>query len=402
MERAYRYEHELQLRGVLRGGLIFSLIVWAVVIGMAYFIRPEDFTDTALFLGGTTFPTFGFMIYATRRDRFIGYYHLFAAVSNILAGFILMVIMDYFPGGIYILLPSLISVIFFGLYMYRFRLIVGTTIAILYMVCFQVILLTENDLGLVHNALLIYLAWQTVAIAAFAGHVTEKSAREAFVSRRVIAEQKGEIERERQKSERLLENMLPDFIADRLKQDETVIADHHEHATVLFADLVGFTGLSEKIPPQELVRLLNRIFSAFDELTEAHGVEKIKTIGDAYLAAGGLGGRAHRPEALIRMAQDMLRYIRGDAELQGYGIRIRIGIHTGPAVAGVIGLKKYTYDLWGDTVNTASRMESHGEPGRIHVSDALKKAVEGHFSFEPRGVIEVKGKGTMQTWFVGE
>ncbi|CAN5395200.1 adenylate/guanylate cyclase domain-containing protein [soil metagenome] len=206
---------------------------------------------------------------------------------------------------------------------------------------------------------------------------------------------------ERERSERLLLNVLPQPIAERLKRGETEIADSFAEATVLFSDLVGFTEIAARLAPTELVRRLNVIFSAFDELAERHKLEKIKTIGDAYLIVGGLPAlRADHAEAVAEMALDMLAVTHRLAEESGDSFQIRVGIHTGPVVAGVVGTTKFTYDLWGDTVNTASRMESYGIPGTIQVSEATYVRLRERFHFQERGPIEVKGKGRLRTYLL--
>jgi adenylate cyclase len=208
--------------------------------------------------------------------------------------------------------------------------------------------------------------------------------------------------RERDRSEKLLLNVLPAPIAARLKDAPGTIADSFPAVTVLFADLVGFTTLAASVSSTELVEMLNAVFSRFDRLADQHGLEKIKTIGDAYMVVGGLP--APRPDhvrAMARMALDMRQALRDHVAATGRPLDVRIGLHTGPAVAGVIGVRKFSYDLWGDTVNTASRMESHGQPGKVHVSQAVRDALEGEpFAFEPRGAIAVKGKGDMTTFFL--
>ena len=231
------------------------------------------------------------------------------------------------------------------------------------------------------------------AILAFMSYVYSEAARTA----------EAKLEIERLKSERLLLNILPVSIAQRLKEDESVIADHFESATVMFADIVGFTALSERESPTEMVNRLNRMFSAFDDLAEKHGLEKIKTIGDAYMVAGGLPDlRDHHAKNVCAMALDMLEAVARCNLAVERPINVRIGIHTGPAVAGVIGIKKFVYDVWGDTVNTASRMESSGAPGRIQLSEQAAALLDGEFVLEERGTVEVKGKGELKTfWLIG-
>ena len=206
---------------------------------------------------------------------------------------------------------------------------------------------------------------------------------------------------ERERAERLLLNILPASIAKRLGQNHDTIADSFEEATVLFADIVNFTNLSSQISPTEIVSLLNEIFSRFDRLLEQYGLEKIKTIGDSYMVVGGLPLiRPDHAEAVAGFALDMQQQIQEFNAERGQAFSMRIGINTGPVVAGVIGLKKFIYDLWGDTVNTASRMESHGIPGAIQVSSATYERLKDKYLFEERGTIDVKGKGEMNTYLL--
>ncbi len=206
---------------------------------------------------------------------------------------------------------------------------------------------------------------------------------------------------EQEKSERLLLNILPKSIAEQLKQNPHSIAERFEEATIMFADLVDFTGFSASISPSELVDLLNEIFSAFDQLVEKHKLEKIKTIGDSYMVAGGLPTpRSNHAEAIAEMALDMQEEIKRFQRHNGLSFQLRIGINTGPVVAGVIGTKKFIYDLWGDAVNIASRMESQGETGKIQVTTNTKNLLNGKYHFEERGWVDVKGRGKMITYWL--
>jgi adenylate cyclase len=194
--------------------------------------------------------------------------------------------------------------------------------------------------------------------------------------------------------------VLPASVADRLKESEETIADGFDSATVLFADIVGFTPFARDLPPADTVVLLDRIFAGWNELAERHGVEKIKTIGDAYMVAAGLPTpREDHAEAIAELALEM----GAEAERcagSGAPLEVRIGIDAGPVVAGVIGRAKFSYDLWGDTVNTASRMESHGLPGEIQVTERTYERLRERFELRPRGTIEVKGKGPMTTYLL--
>jgi class 3 adenylate cyclase len=203
------------------------------------------------------------------------------------------------------------------------------------------------------------------------------------------------------RSDGLLLNVLPRPIAERLKRDPGVIAERYDDVSVLFADVADFTSFAERTSPEQVVGVLDEIFSAFDALTEQHGLEKIKTIGDAYMVAGGLPEpRADHAEAIAALAIDMQAEFARVCMALGLGLAIRIGIDSGPVVAGVIGRRKFTYDLWGDTVNTASRMESHGVVSRIQVTEATYRRLCDRYRFEERGGTEVKGKGRIRTYLL--
>ncbi len=214
-----------------------------------------------------------------------------------------------------------------------------------------------------------------------------------------------QVERLNAENEALLLNILPRTIAARLRGGETVIADRFDDMAVLFADVVGFTELSARLSATDVVGLLNDVFTLFDRLADRFGLEKIKTVGDAYMVAGGLhiGGDGHRSthaEDVADMGLAMLSEVARLGEKRRMPLQIRVGMNVGPAVAGVIGLKKFIYDVWGDTVNTASRMESTGIPGRFQVTPETQTRLRDWFEFEPRGPVEVKGKGVINTWFL--
>jgi class 3 adenylate cyclase/HAMP domain-containing protein len=223
---------------------------------------------------------------------------------------------------------------------------------------------------------------------------TEKKLSETEAFAETISEQK-------EHSEKLLHNILPVLIADRLKKGESQIAETFPEVTVLFADIVGFTQMSTTMAPRQLVNMLNDIFGRFDELAEQFHLEKIKTIGDCYMVVGGVPDRSPTHcQQVADFGLAAIEAIRKYSRDNGYDLHIRIGVHTGTVVAGVVGKRKYSYDLWGDVVNTASRMESYGQPDVIHVTEAVKIRLSDDFNFESLGTIDLKGKGPVESYIL--
>ena len=209
------------------------------------------------------------------------------------------------------------------------------------------------------------------------------------------------LHQEQEKSNRLLLNVLPKEIVPILIENDTTVADHFESVSVLFADVVGFTSLSARLPPREMVDLLNEVFSFFDTLADKYGLEKIRTIGDNYMIASGVPvPRADHAHALAGMALEMISHVGRHRGPHDVKLQFRLGMNSGSAVAGVIGRQKFHYDLWGDSVNIASRMESHGVPGKIQIARPTYDLIKDDFVCVPRGLVEVKGKGQMETWFL--
>lgn len=216
-----------------------------------------------------------------------------------------------------------------------------------------------------------------------------------------LQQEKQLLELEKEKSERLLLNILPEAIADRLKQGERTIAERHAEVTVLFADIVNFTALVSKTEPEMLVALLNDLFSRFDRLAESRGVEKIKTIGDCYLAVGGLPvAQPDHADRVARLALEMLAAVAAINTEHGTQLEVRVGVHSGPVIAGVIGRRKFTYDLWGETVNLASRIQSSGLPNQVNVSAGTYDRLKDRFTFVERGSLECKGVGEVRTYIL--
>lgn len=234
-----------------------------------------------------------------------------------------------------------------------------------------------------------------IAISGIVYFLLRYSAKEKERYEAELEQAHGLLKIEQEKSERLLLNILPGPVAERLKDSQSTIADGFADVTVMFADIVNFTAIAAGMSPSQIFSMLNRVFSTFDALAEKHGLEKIKTIGDAYMIAGGLNDDAsvNYTEAIANMALDMRHVLEFDPAISDLNLNIRMGIGTGPVVAGVVGTKKFIYDLWGDTVNLASRITSEGSPGTIHVDSTTWRRLRSKFIFDEPQTLRLKGKG---------
>lgn len=274
------------------------------------------------------------------------------------------------------------------------RLIYALWVSVLATACFLAIVdltLTQPVERSIQGA---YHIVTVLALCAFLGYWRERYLRREF--RAGI-----ELEAERGKTDAILFDLIPPRIVERLKAQGPPIVESFAESTVVFADIVGFTKLTTRIGPEHLLEILDRIFAGFDAASETHGIEKVKTIGDSYMAIAHAGpGEANAAERAIGCAQDWLGLIRGISEGVGHPIELRIGIHTGPVIGGVIGSRSWSYDYWGDTVNTASRIEKACAPGAVLVSEATYWRARSAFVFEPAGPIELRGRGTMDCYIV--
>ncbi len=282
---------------------------------------------------------------------------------------------------------------------YRLRFANATLSSILVVAGYELIATLHQKLFVSKAALTLFLSNNFFFISSMIlGMATSYSLE--FYIRRVFA-QRIRLAQEQEKSDRLLLNILPREVAAVLKEQESVIADHYDAASILFADVANFTPMCAYMKPIETVQLLNEVFSHFDTLVERYDLEKIKTIGDCYMVAAGVPRHRHdHAQILARMGLDILKFVGERRFNGGTTISFRIGINSGPVVAGVIGRKKFIYDLWGDTVNVASRMEFHGVSGSIQIAPNTYELIKNDFVCEPRGTIMVKGRGEMPVWHV--
>ena len=386
-----------------RLGLVVSLAGWtgawlALALGI-----PGTASQGAPWVFGVVWPVAGIGLFLTRwSDRRILWG---AAGANVIAGFVAAGpiahgVLDEISAAT----PVVIIVAFFGFTVFRLPPLMAAVAVGSYSAFNQVLLVASYRADEISTRFLSthsIIMWTGVSTGMLVCVVLGRLSREAYRREQVIEEQQREIEREQERSEVLLRNVLPDSIAERLKWSTEPIADQFDEVSVLFADIVGFTPLASTMEPRDLVALLDLIFSGFDDLADAWGVEKIKTIGDAYMAVAGLpDSRSDHVEVIAELALEMRDELGRLRATTGHDISFRVGIATGPVVAGVIGRRKFAYDLWGHTVNMAARMESHGEPGEIQVTEAVHRLLADRYELVPRGRVKVKGAGTVPTWFL--
>ena len=282
---------------------------------------------------------------------------------------------------------------------YRLRFVYATLSTIFVLVGYEGIAIAHQKLLASGDGFVVFVSNNFFFVSSAILGMASSYFLEVYI-RRVFA-QRIRLGQEEEKSNRLLLNILPRETAAALKEREGVIAEHYDHASILFADVADFASISARMTPHEVVGLLNEVFSHFDDLAERHDLEKIKTIGDCYMVAAGVPrSRQDHAQILAHVGLAMLRYVEGRRFSDVGRISLRVGINSGPVVAGVIGRKKFIYDLWGDTVNVASRMECHGTSGRVQITTGTYELIKDQFVCEPRGSILVKGKGAMPIWHV--
>lgn len=397
LEREFQRELGRQAHTQTRVGFAAAAVLW-VLCG---FLLPTITAPSPALYGVVAFMTAANVIafaaggWADTLDR----QQLLGTVMNTLAGFAVLVITELAGAFDRYAAPALMMMTIFAFLVLRLRFVSATVAALTYVTAFTSIAISRSH-GLDH-AMDIFLVASALGISAAAAYFLETASRTVFHQTRVIESQQFALEREKEKSDRLLLNVLPEPIAARLREDTASVAEAFDDASVLFADLVGFTPLSERMPAERVVAMLNELFSRFDDLAEQHGVEKIKTIGDAYMAVAGVPTPcADHAERVVAMGLEMLAVVAERAARDELELELRVGVHSGPVVAGVIGKKRFIYDLWGDTVNVASRMESHGLPGKLQLSDATLARLGDGRAVEERAPIDVKGKGRMRTFLL--
>lgn len=402
-EQEYRAWFRHEALPFSRLGLAASAMAWLTIFG-AFSFLPEGSTRTAGWVFGVVMPALLVAYLSTLGSRWPRMAMELTAITNLVAGIALI----HLCGDLYQepigVATATCGMIFFAFTVYRLHPTRAVLAVLPYSAYAVVVELREyHRLEISHTGLVIGLGAPLTCLVCgiTASIATERVLRTSYRQSRIIEIQDQMLEQERTRSDALLANMLPEPIVARLKDSPGSIADGHEQVTVLFADVVGFTPLSARLPPSEVVEFLNQVFTRFDELARHHKVEKIKTIGDAYMAVAGIPvERADHAHAIAALALDMAATVEDLRQATGHPLEFRIGIESGPAVAGVIGTSKFAYDLWGDTVNTAARLESHGVPSRIQVGRTAYEHLRDHFVLSSRGLVDLKGKGPTMAYFL--
>jgi len=395
LEREYRESYFQKTLPQSRIALILGIILYVIFAGLDVWIVPEQAHQIWLIRFGFVIPILLGILIVSFTPYFQKYFQLFLSVASLIGGCGILGILLVTDGlGNFFYSTSLMLLLMWSFTFSGMRFVFALASCTLVIIAFEIVAIFLKPYPLYVLVDKNFFVVSALTIEVFVGYTIESYSRNNFINNRIINQ-------ERQDNENLLLNMLPQSIVEQLKERPETIAQRFESITILFADIVGFTPLSATLNPTELVEILNQIFSSFDRLTDDYELEKIKTIGDAYMVAGGLPipSKDHA-QAIANLALEMQRELEQFNQTSRYSFELRIGIHTGPAIAGVIGIKKFVYDIWGDSVNIASRMESHGLPGKIQVSEQTYQRLKDCYSFEDRGAIEVKGKGKMQTYLL--
>jgi len=409
-ERDFMLEFNSEALTVGRIGILVIIIAWSGFAWLDMLLAPPAKYGALFFRLLLITPIFIAILAATYTKRAVFIYQMIVVISVfIIEGSIVYVVTFYdletisrslgfaFPmqdaDGKFIFVGVWLLVIFMATGIMRLDVIPAVLSGLVYIV-FNLLSAWIYQPSALFAFIIAPFLITAVPVVWFGSLYVQRYARENYRSSKLLIDSM-------QRSESLLLNILPVPIADRLKKNAGTIADGFDSVSVLFADIVQFTQLSQRFKPDELVQMLNNIFSQFDHIAKKHAVEKIKTIGDAYMLAAGVPEtRPDHCAAVADCALDMVAAAANMSDPKGEPIQIRVGIHTGPAIAGVIGAHKFAYDLWGDTVNTASRMESHGASGKIQTSKEIYQMLKDDFLFEFRDSLHIKGKGAMQTWWL--
>lgn len=395
LESNYRREHNHKTLKQVRVAIVIAALLYAVFAILDFIVIPDGRWKALALRFGLVVPVLVLGYFATYHNYFKKNVQYLVIVIVYVAGLgIAMIAYTYQEIRSELHLTGTLLPIFWAFIYSGLRFKNALIVSLLLVVTYDVIFFGLSGFSIETLVSYNFFLLTCLIIGVLGGYTIESYFRRDFVNQQVIKDEK-------QKNEQLLLNILPKNIADELKTQPGTIAKDYDQITVLFADLVGFSAWSLKNTAHDIVRLLNEIFSIFDSLTDKYNLEKIKTIGDAYMVTNNLRDIDHsNVESVAHFATDILRVVRSYNQRNNQNVRLRIGIHTGPAVAGVIGVKKFVYDVWGSTVNVASRMEATCPVDQIQVSVATYELLKHKFVFEDRGKIELKGHGDLQAYLL--
>jgi class 3 adenylate cyclase len=397
-ETAFRVELARETVPVVRVGFVLGIPLWIVV---AIALPGAAFVDRTLlgFVAGGMVIVDAVSLWAVRGTPSLARLEVLGTIGTIANALAILILTLSAPISDRYTLPGLMLTALYAVVVFRIRMPWAVVPAGAILLAYVVAVGRQTTSGrIAFDALLLT---SVLAIGIIAVVVLEMASRSTFRQRRTIEDQREQVAREQAKSDALLRTILPEGIIERLRERREPVADRHEATTLLFADLVGFTGMSERLGPARTAALLNTLVSRWDVLAAEAGVEKIKTIGDAYFAAAGVPEpRADHATRIVDLAFAMIRATAELSRTTGEPLAIRVGVHSGPVVAGVIGRTKFGYDLWGDTVNVAARLEETGVPGVVHASGATVALLADAYLVDTRGEVELKGKGRVTTFLV--
>jgi class 3 adenylate cyclase len=397
LERDFQAELARSNAPQLRVGLLTGIALWlatALLFPATLNVQPGLVITTCLIMAVLNFVG----LVATRWAVTLDGQQAIGLVLNAISALAVLGMADILGLTETLAAPAILLIAMFAFVALRLRFVFALAAAATYLVGYAVIGPGHTDPTAILQAFLVTAA---IVVGLGATYQLERGARDVFAQRRIIEGQTAALAAAQATSERLLLNILPARVAERLAAGETAIADWFDDATVLFADLVGFTRMAAQLEPRATRDLLDRLFTAFDGLADRHGLEKIKTIGDAYMVVGGVPEPStDHPARVVAFGLDLLDVTGRMAAELGLPLDLRVGVHTGPVVAGVVGTRKFSYDLWGDTVNVASRLESLGVGGAVQVSETTWLRVRDAFEAEPREAVEIKGWGQVATFLV--
>jgi len=400
LERAFQEDYTKKSLPFVRAGIILALLVFAMFGAFDPWVSPLSKKAVLVVRYAIVCPMLMLFFLLTFFKFFKNFGQILFSIYVFMMALGLLMLMSIVrpdePGYTFYY-PGIILIIFGGSVLGRLRFKYAMIVSLLIFLCYEYVAIIVHKMLISQGTLLLFInnslfILSSMVISLPTSYFLEVYNRRDFVQKQLI-------KTEQQRAEKLLLNILPATIANQLKYENKTIAASYDSVTVLFADIVNFTNLSANATPDKLVGLLNNIFSEFDRLVEKHGLEKIKTIGDAYMVAGGLPEpRPDHAQAIVELALDMREALPHVCQDSKQSIDMRIGINSGPVVAGVIGIKKFIYDLWGDTVNTASRIESQCLPGHIQVTAATYELLKDRYEFADCGEVNIKGKGNMRVY----